>query len=555
MLWGYFSHKRHIKEKRQERQDRIDSLPAYHDPLTAEELEIVNEPAQRTIERVHNGEIEPVSVLKAYGKRAIEGHKINNYLTEVMIKDAEKWAANADTRGPLAGFPISFKDTVNVAGYDSCIGYSKYCFKPAVKDAPLIRLLKDAGAVPFVKTNVPVTLLSFEAYNDIWGTTQNPYVHGYAPGGSTGGESAILAYGGSRLGIGTDVAGSVRVPAHFAGIYTIKCSTGRFPKAGNTTSMPGQEGIPPVYSPMTRSLDDLSFFLKTIIDMKPWEYDYSVHPMPWRQVELPKKLKFGVMYDDGVVTPSPACARALELTVSALKKQGHEVVTFDSPSPLRALRIASQLLMSDAAKIATRGMLAGESVDVGVWRAAHAARLPRIFKRIYAWFLKHIYGDKVWAYLVRDWNEKTITERWDLVYEREGYKAEFFDAWKQSGIDFLVTVPNATPALPHKGLYESIASCGYTFLFNLLDYSAGVLPVTKVDKSKDQLPVGFNVKKLNRVAKGAYTNYNADRMHGLPVGVQIVGQRLEEEKVLKGMKIIEEALAADGTVFTPLNAK
>jgi Asp-tRNA(Asn)/Glu-tRNA(Gln) amidotransferase A subunit family amidase len=554
MFGGYFLHKQHINLKRQERQDRIDELTEYHEPLTAQELEILNEPAQKTIERVQAGEISAVSVIHAYGKRAIEGHKDNNYLTEVMIKDAEK-LASSNPKGPLAGFPISFKDTVNVTGYDSCIGYSKYAFKPAQKDAPLIRLLKDAGAVPFVKTNVPITLLSFECYNDIWGTTENPYVKGYTPGGSTGGESAILAYGGSRLGIGTDVAGSVRVPAHFAGIYSIKCSTGRFPKAGNTTSMPGQEGIPPVYSPMTRSLDDLSFFLKTIIDFKPWNYDYSCHPLPWREVDLPKKLKFGVMYDDGVVTPSPACARALDLTIDALKKQGHEIVTFEPPSPLRALRIASQLLMSDAGKICTRGMLSGESVDVGVWRVAYASRLPRVFKRIYAWFLEHIYGDKVWAYLVRDWNEKKITERWDLVYERETYKSEFFEAWKDSEIDFLLSVPNATPALPHKGLYESMSSCGYTFLFNLLDYTAGVLPVTKVDKSKDQLPAGFNFRKLNRVAQGAYVNYDASKMHGLPVGVQIVGQRLEEEKVLKGMKVLEDSLAKNGTVFKHLNAK
>lgn len=554
MAIGCCQHKKDIKYKRQERDDRINALPEYQEPLTAEELTILNEPAESTIGRVQAGELSAISVLHAYGKRAIEGHKINNYLTEVMIKDAEK-IANSNPQGPLAGFPISFKDTVSFTGYDSCMGYSKFVSKPVQKDSPIVRLLKDAGAVPFVKTNVPITLLSFECYNDIWGTTENPYVKGYTPGGSTGGESAILAYGGSRLGIGTDVAGSVRVPAHFAGIYSLKCSTGRFPKAGNNTSLPGQEGIPAVYSPMTRTLTDLSFFLKTIINMKPWDYDYSVHPIPWREVQLPKKIKFGVMYNDGVVNPSPACARALKLTVDALKQQGHEIVTFEAPSPLRALRISSQLLMSDAGKICTRDMYHSETVDYGVWRVAKAARLPRIFKRIYAWFLEHIYGDKVWAYLVRDWNEKTITERWDLVYEREMYKSEFFESWKDSEIDFLLTVPNATPALPHGGLYESISSCGYTFLFNILDYSAGVMPVTKVDKDKDQLPAGFKVKKLNRVAKGAYVNYDANKMHGLPVGIQLVGQRLEEEKVLKGMEVIEDSLAQNGTVFKHLNAE
>lgn len=216
---------------------------------------------------------------------------------------------------------MSFKDTINVKGYDSCIGYSKWVNKPATYDAPIIRLLKDAGAVPFVKTNVPITLLSFESTNDVFGRTDNPHVPGYSPGGSTGGEAALLAMGGSRIGVGTDVAGSVRVPAHYSGIYTLRCSTGRFPRWGNVTSMAGQEGVMAVYvsssvlleggrltvtrySPMTKTMDDLSYFLKSIIEMEPWNYDHTVHPMPWRDVKpelemTGKKVRWGIMRDDG----------------------------------------------------------------------------------------------------------------------------------------------------------------------------------------------------------------------------------------------------------------
>lgn len=539
--------------KQQEREDRLQDLPPqYHQPIGDADKAILSQEASQVVKKVQSGELDPSDVLLAYSKRAIEAQRDCNPLTEILIKDASLWANKANKSGPLAGFPISFKDTVAFAGYDSCMGYSKKCFRPAINDAPMVRLLRDAGAVPFVKTNVPYTLLSFECYNDVWGVTENPHVKGYTPGGSTGGESCLLAYGGSRLGIGTDVAGSVRVPSHFSGSYAIKCSTGRFPKAGNMTTMPGQEGIPAVYSPMTRTLPDLTFFLRTIINMKPWEYDYSVHPIPWKDVTLPKKLKIGVIYNDGVVTPSPACARALDLTVDALKKQGHEVVEFVPPSPLRALRIASQLLCSDGCQVALRDQVRGEKNDKGVARMVFAQRLPRFLKKIYAWYLEYIRGDKVWATMVRDWNVKTITERWDLVYERESYKAEFFDAWKAQGIDFLVTVPNATPALPHGGLYESISSCGYTFMFNLLDYAAGVLPVTKVDRNVDQVDKSF--RPANRIERGAYSNYNADKMHGLPVGVQVVTGRLEEEKCLRAMELVESSLRSNGVVYELLNA-
>lgn len=97
---------------------------------------------------------------------------------------------------------MSLKDTVNIKGYDACIGYSAWTRKPAAQDSTVVRLLKDAGAIPFVKTNVPTSLLSFESYNDVWGRTSNPHNKCYSPGGSSGGESALLAMGGSIIGVG-----------------------------------------------------------------------------------------------------------------------------------------------------------------------------------------------------------------------------------------------------------------------------------------------------------------------------------------------------------------
>jgi Asp-tRNA(Asn)/Glu-tRNA(Gln) amidotransferase A subunit family amidase len=93
------------------------------------------------------------------------------------------------------------------------------------------------------------------------------------------------------------------------------------------------------------------------------------------------------------------------------------------------------------------------------------------------------------------------------------------------------------------------ASCGYTFLFNLLDYTAGVVPVTHVDPNKDMLPPSVKVNKMNGVAQGAYKHYDAIRMAGLPVAVQVVGRRLEEEKVLACMEQLEAALDSRGEKY------
>ncbi|KAL8869305.1 MAG: hypothetical protein Q9174_004373, partial [Haloplaca sp. 1 TL-2023] len=235
---------------------------------------------------------------------AIKAHAKTNCLTEIMINPgAEKWIEDVNLKGPLAGIPVSLKDSINVGGFDVSVGYSGKVGQPVPQDGTIVKILKDAGAVPYVKTNLPISLLSFESNNDLWGRTTNPHNSKYSPGGSTGGESALLAYGGGRIGVGSDVAGSVRVPAHFSGIYSLRCSTGRWPKMGNVTSMPGQEGVPSVFSPMTRTLPDLVYFTKSILGMRLWEYDHSVHPIQWREdtynaTKEQKKLKIGVMESD-----------------------------------------------------------------------------------------------------------------------------------------------------------------------------------------------------------------------------------------------------------------
>ncbi|KAK9371949.1 amidase signature domain-containing protein [Lipomyces chichibuensis] len=486
-MFAYLKYKKTFAAKQKEREDRIAELmPVYGTSLTAEEAIIFRTPVPVLVGEVHKGIVKPIDVLHAYGKRALKAQEDTNCLTEIMFKEAEKQAEVCNVHGSLAGLPISFKDTVSIKGYDCTLGIAMHALNPLQNDSPLVRLLKDAGALPYCKTNIPMILLSYESYNNIWGRTENPHVKGFTPGGSTGGEAALLAYGGG-------------LPSHFSGCYTVRSSSGRIPRAGNCT--------PYSYSPMTRSFDDLEYVFKAIIDMKTWEYDYTVHPLPWREITLPRKLKVGVMYSDGVVDPSPACARALQLTVDALSKQKHEIFTFTPPSPVDALRISTQLIVADAGRVATAQIAWFEPFDKAVTKFLRIARLP---------------------------------QHMDLVPEREGYRAQYFKAWKESGIDFLVTVPNATPALPHNGAFESFASIGYAVMFNLVDYSSG---------NVDGLPADFSLKKLNYIAKGAYRNYNADKMHGLPVAVQIVAQRLEEEKVLKMMALTINALKDNGVEY------
>ncbi|PGH11166.1 hypothetical protein AJ79_05008, partial [Helicocarpus griseus UAMH5409] len=449
--------------------------------------------------------------------------------------------------------------------------YSRFANNPYAEDGGVVRLLKDAGAIPYVKTNLPVTLLSFESSNPVWGRSLNPHVPQYSPGGSTGGEGALLALGG-RIGIGSDVAGSVRVPAAWSGIYSLRCSTGRWPKAGINTSMAGQEGVPSVFSPMARTLNDLTYFTRAVIGMEPWKYDHSVHPIAWRdeqeqEARSSKKLRIGVMKSDGVVPPTPAIARAIDTSAAALSSAGHTLVNITPPptaTPLQGLRLASLLLNSDGCTTFNSHFQTGESSDPGAEQLTKYANLPRPLRYLYYLYVRYIKRDSVWAYLIKDFGPKTSAEQWQLVAQRESFRATWHNWWNnpEQGYDFILCPVNATPALPHGAMKTAVAACGYTFLWNLLDYSCGVVPVGRVDAIADAIDTSLAAamdprlnkyaylrslreqKMLNGVSLGAWKYYNSEKMHGLPTAVQIVGRRWEEEKVLGFMAAVEGALEA-----------
>lgn len=473
---GYRNHWRACQQKQAEREQRLKGLKKGWDneSLTQAELNVVQGDISELVRDVQAGKLDPHSILDAYAKVAVSAQERTNCVTEVMVDAAHEWLRRGDINleGPLAGIPISLKDNIAVGGFDTTVGYSQFIGNKSQNDGPMVQLLKEAGAVPYVKTNVPITLLSFESTNDVWGRCVNPHNSSFSPGGSTGGEAALLALGG-RIGIGSDVAGSVRVPAHWSGIYSLRCSTGRWPKHGMCTSMPGQEGVPSVFSPMARTINDLAYFTKSLIRTEPWKYDCTVHPFSWReeifeQYRNKPAMRVGIMRTDGIVDPSPACKRALETAEAALRQAGHTIVEIDPPSPNEALYLGANLLNADGCQTFKKFFSLGEWEDAGARQMSRYMRLPRIVKHLYYLWVKYVRRDDIWAGLLKDWHPKTTKENWELVSRREAYRMQWFQWWNEENIDFLLTPPNATPSLPHDAMKEAVSSCGYTFLFNVV---------------------------------------------------------------------------------------
>lgn len=174
-----------------------------------------------------------------------------------------------------------------------------------------------------------LTKAQAESVNNTLGRTVNPLNRLLTSGGSSGGESALIAFGGSPLGIGTDIGGSLRIPAACTGIFTLRPSFGRFTTQRCRSGLAGQEAVASVNGPMTKTLQDMVFYSKTIVDAQPWQVDPKCVPIPWRPVEPKQKLKIAVVWNDGIVVPTPPVSRALKETVERLRSAGHELVDWN----------------------------------------------------------------------------------------------------------------------------------------------------------------------------------------------------------------------------------
>lgn len=309
--------------------------------LTPEEIEITNASVESLLVKLATGEWSSFVVTTAFYKRAIISHQLVNCLTEIFVERALARATELDEYmkktgkvvGPLHGLPISLKDQLCIKGLETTMGYVSWIGKYADSNAVLVDILYECGAVPFVRTNVPQTLMWAETFNNIFGRTSNPHNRSLTSGGSSGGEGALVALKGSPLGVGSDIGGSIRIPAAFCGVYGLRPSYGRIPYGGAVNSMEGQDSMPSVLGPLSGSIGGLKIFMEAVIKAEPWLRDPLTVRKHWNDEEYKladhgrgKDLCFAVMWDDGVVIPHPPVKRALEMTQKALIKAGHKVI-------------------------------------------------------------------------------------------------------------------------------------------------------------------------------------------------------------------------------------
>lgn len=267
-----------------------------------------------------------------------------NCLTEIFFDKAIERAHQLDKERhanphdislpPLWGLPISLKDSFQVLGHDTSTGLGCYVNEPAKENSSLAALLLDLGAILYCKTNLPQSIMTGDSDNNIFGRTLNPRNTALTAGGSTGGEGALIALRGSVLGVGTDIMGSIRVPAVSNGIFGFRASVGLVPHGGmRDLTVPGTDGVRSTAGPMATSMRDCKMFLKAIMQANTWRYDSSVISLTWRDLKAKKGLRIGLVEDDGVCTPSPPVRRGLNEAAERLRRSDQvEIVPLILPN-------------------------------------------------------------------------------------------------------------------------------------------------------------------------------------------------------------------------------
>ncbi|KZF19210.1 amidase [Xylona heveae TC161] len=529
---------------------RIDPVPsADEQPNATTFIEQFLSPAERDItettsakallSKLADGTLSAVEVTKAFCHRATIAHQLLNCLSEVLFVQAFARAEELDEYlrthgkpiGPLHGLPISLKDQFRVEGAETSLGYVGWLGKVETKETEswLVKQLKDMGAIIFAKTNVPSSLMAIETNNNIVGYTTNPHNRLLSSGGSSGGEAALLSLRGSIMGFGSDVGASIRVPCSFTGTTGLKPSHGRLPYLNVANSMEGHETVPSVIGPMGHKVSDLRLAVQTVLECSPWLADPKVIQLPWRsemedEVRAKKasqKLTFGILRHDGVVKPHPPVERAIEQVVQALENAGYEVIEWIPPAHSEAFQILWNTFAADG----------GIDIHQALQQSGELP-VPQ---------LAVSYGEKLGHLPVG-----SVSDLWGTNQQKYNYQTRYLEYWNSTAartrtgqpVDAIISPVAPTASYrPSEGMYF-----GYTGVYNVLDYSTVVVPVTKADRTLD-IPV-TDYTPLSDLDGAICKQYDPDLFNGTPVGVQVVCRRLEEEKVLAIADEVEAVLGS-----------
>ncbi len=462
--------------------------------------ELVFANAHELATAIRKRRVSATEVLEAHLAQIARHNRTLNAIVTLNEEEARGRAQEADTAvargedwGPLHGVPVTIKDSFATAGLRTTSGYPPLANYIPPEDATVVARLKAAGAIVLGKTNLPLLVHGFQSDNPIFGRSNNPWDLKRTPGGSTGGGAAALASGMSPLEIGSDYGGSVRIPAHYCGLYSIKPTNHRVPLTGHIPDLPNRpRGVRHVSAPgpLARCVQDLVLALQMIAGPDPREPEVPPVPVTIARARPWKTLRVAWVDDFGGVKVSRETQVALQELVAVLQQRGCTVARcmpkgFDFPAvwetygELRQCEVGGSLPPELEVECAA---------NFGVSLASDDPEMRGMARRLNA----------------------TLRQYTATLAKRDVYIAaaeRFFESW-----DVLLCPVTVGPAFPHcpigtpiavdgRDVPYRLAGTGYTSPFNLTGNPVVVVPLAR-------------------------------SAEGLPIGIQLVGRRWSEMELL-----------------------
>jgi amidase len=379
-----------------------------------------------------------------------------------QAREADRALARGELRGPLHGVPFTVKDAIETAGVISTGGTEGRAAYVPAEDAVVVKRLRAAGGILLGKTNCPELGWAWETDNLIYGRTYNPYDLSLSPGGSSGGESAIIAAGGSPLGLGSDAGGSVRFPAHCTGITAIKPTSGRVPRTGHFPGPGGTLDSLWQIGPLARCVEDLALALPLISGVD-W-HDAAVVPMPLRDpraVDV-RNLRAAFYTDNSIAPPTRETTETIEKVAKALSDAG---VTVEQARPVgisETYEIYLKLFSADG----------GAGIEA-LLKTAGTTRLHPLMGRVLEIQRANCLSPAEFGSLV---------VRWDAFRSALLAFMERYDA--------ILCPVCAFPGMVHGSTYNRLEAFSYTMTYNLTGWPAAVV---RAGALPEGLPIGVQV--------------------------------------------------------------
>ena len=312
--------------------------------------------AHEILEKIKQGEVSSLEVLESFLAQVEKVNPKINAIVALDIERAKEKAKEADNKislksklGPLHGLPMTIKDAFEVEGIVSTGGNPAWKDNIPKRNAEAVQRLVDAGAIIFGKTNVPFLSSDLQSFNKIYGTTNNPWDLERTPGGSSGGSAAALAAGMTPLELGSDIGGSIRVPAHFCGLYGHKPSYNIISEVGHMPPPPGSiltgNGLS-VAGPLARSPEDLEIALDVLVAAQEQDSQAWKVKLPKARTKKIKELKIAVWPDEPYAEADDEITSLIKDTAEDLRHAGAKVETVDLPISFKEIDKIYSLLLN-----------------------------------------------------------------------------------------------------------------------------------------------------------------------------------------------------------------